>query len=144
MYMLPQPLGEITASHTTRKASQPTPSATAMSWNGSANNLSIPRQPCATIAAGTLPRNATCNNTYMIVDSVTERISAIGIVRCGLRTSPATETIGVKPRYAKMMPPAETAPSMPENPNGAKPCTAKLREWKKYSSTTTTVSGTTN
>src|SRR6185437_8466587 len=80
----------------------------------------------------------------MPVDSNTDRISAIGMLRCGSRTSPATDTIGVNPRYAKMMPPADTAPAMPAKPNGAKPCAEKLSRRKKHSSATTTASGTTN
>ncbi len=68
----------------------------------------------------------------------------MGMVRCGERTSLATEMIGVSPRYAKMMPPAETAAWMPDSPNGAKPCTCRLAGLKCVNSTTMTSSGTTN
>src|SRR5579875_1958100 len=80
----------------------------------------------------------------MMVDNVTDRISAIGMLRCGSCTSPATDTIGVKPRYAKMMPPADTAPATPAKPNGAMPCAVRFAAWKNHNSTTITVSGTTN
>ncbi len=68
----------------------------------------------------------------------------MGILRCGSRTSLATDTMGVSPRYAKMMPPAEIAASTPAMPDGANPCTLRLSALKCFISNTITRIGTRN
>ncbi|MNM96690.1 hypothetical protein D3C81_1091770 [compost metagenome] len=61
--MLPVPLGDTTASATTRKANQPRPSARAMSRYGSEYSLSMPAQPLASCSVGMAPRNDSCSST---------------------------------------------------------------------------------
>lgn len=61
--MLPVPLGDTIASQITSAASHAMPKARAMSWYGSEKALSMPAQPCASCAAGMLPRNASCSST---------------------------------------------------------------------------------